>query len=216
LSSPGSDVVPDVRQSSPAAPADVVAALERMGLATVSSGMTPVVLRARVLDGHALHRIGGDGAVAGTAVTAWNVWGRSPLTTVLFEMLRPGDVLVLAGDTSRALWGDVATQRALRRGVRAAIVDGCARDVDSVRDSGFSAWAARIFVGEGARSGGPGAINVPLTVRGAVVEPGDVVVADGDGIGFIPRALLADVAAAAERREREDSETRAQLDADGA
>jgi 4-hydroxy-4-methyl-2-oxoglutarate aldolase len=215
LSSSGSDVSHDVRASPPAASADVVAALERMGLASVSSGMPPVVLRSRVLDGHALHRIGGHGAVAGTAVTAWNVWGRSPLTTVLFEMLRPGDVLVLAGDTSRALWGDVATQRAMRRGVRAAIVDGCARDVDSVRDTGFSAWATRIFVGEGERSGGPGAINVPLSVRGAVVEPGDVVVADGDGIGFIPRALLDDVVAVAERREREDSEARAHLDAGG-
>jgi regulator of RNase E activity RraA len=103
----------------------------------------------------------------------------------------------------------------LRRGVRAAIVDGCARDVDAVRDLGFSVWASRIFVGAGAREGGPGAINVALTVAGAVVEPGDVVVADGDGIGFIPRALLDDVAAAAERREREDREVIAQLDASG-
>ena len=94
---------------------------------------------------------------------------------------------------------------------RAAIVDGCARDVDAVAATGFSVWAARIFVGEGSRTGGPGAINVPLTIRGALVEPGDVVVADGDGIGFIPRAMLDEVVAAAEDREREDRRVLAEL-----
>jgi 4-hydroxy-4-methyl-2-oxoglutarate aldolase len=193
-----------VHPSPPSAPDEAIAVLERVGLATVSSALPPVTLRARVLDGHALHRIGGRGAVAGTVVTAWNVWGRTPINAQLFEMLRPGDVLVVAGDTSRALWGDLATSRAMQRGARAAIVDGCARDVDAVAATGFSVWAARIYVGEGARAGGPGAINVPVTVRGAIVEPGDVVVADGDGIGFVPRAMLDDVVAAAEARDRED------------
>jgi regulator of RNase E activity RraA len=194
----------EVRPSPPAASADAIAALERVGLATVSSALPPVTLRARVLDGHSLHRIGGRGAIAGTVVTSWNVWGRSPINSQLFELLRPGDVLVASGDTSRALWGDLATHRAMRRGARAAIVDGCARDVDAVAATGFSVWAARIYVGEGSRTGGPGAVNVPITVRGATVEPGDVVVADGDGIGFIPRAMLDDVVAAALVRDAED------------
>ena len=206
---PDGEVV--VNPSPPPAPAEALATLERIGLATASSALPPMVLRARVLDGHAFHRIGGRGAIAGTVVTAWNVWGRSPLNAKLFEMLRPGDVLVVAGDTSRALWGDVATHRAMRREVRAAIVDGCVRDVDAVAATGFSVWAARIFVGEGSRTGGPGAINVPLTIRGLSVEPGDVVVADGDGIGFLPRAMLDEIVAAAEDREREDRRVIAEL-----
>jgi 4-hydroxy-4-methyl-2-oxoglutarate aldolase len=174
--------------------------------------MAPVTLRTRVLDGHALHRVGGRGVVAGTVVTAWNVWGSAALNATLFEMLRPGDVLVVAGDTSRALWGDTATRRAMNRSARAAIIDGSVRDVDAIAATGFSVWAARIFVGEGSRTGGPGAINVPLTVRGAIVEPGDVVVADSDGIGFVPRAQLDDIVAAAMERDRQDRQVLADLD----
>ena len=193
-----------VHNSPPPPDAAAIDALQRYGLATVSSALAPDVLRARVLDGHALRRVSGAGIVVGPVVTAWNVWGSAPLNATLFEMLRPGDVVVVAGDTSRALWGDNATRRALRVSARASIVDGNVRDVDAIAATGFSVWAKRVFVGEGARTGGPGAINVPLTVRGAVVEPGDVVVADGDGIGFVPRACLDDVIAAAEARSIED------------
>jgi 4-hydroxy-4-methyl-2-oxoglutarate aldolase len=66
-------------------------------------------------------------------------------------------------------------------------------------------------VGEGSRTGGPGAINVPISIRGAVVEPGDVVVADSDGIGFIPRAILDDVVKIAEARDAEDRAILAEL-----
>ena len=205
------DHASDVHDSPPPASSEAVATLQRIGLATASSALSPVVLRARVLDGHALQRVSGRGAIAGTVVTAWNVWGSSPDNATLFRMLRPGDVLVVAGDTSRALWGDTATRRALRRSARAAIVDGCVRDVDAVAETGFSVWAARIFVGEGSRTGGPGAINVPLVVQGAIVEPGDVVVADGDGVGFFPRAMLDEIVAAAETRDAEDRRVVAEL-----
>jgi regulator of RNase E activity RraA len=194
----------DVNESPPPISPEAIAVLERVGLATASAALSPVVLRARVLDGHALRRVGGAGVVAGTVVTAWNVWGSSPLTPQLFELARPGDILVVAGDTSRALWGDIAARRALQREVRAVVVDGSVRDVDAIAASGLHVWARRIFVGEGSRSGGPGAINVPITVCGAIVEPGDAVVADGDGVGFLPRARVDEIVAAAEARERED------------
>jgi 4-hydroxy-4-methyl-2-oxoglutarate aldolase len=203
-----------VHDSPPPVDPATIACLQRVGLATASSSLPPLVLRARVLDGHALHRISGHGAVAGTVVTAWNVWGSSPLNPVLFQMLRPGDVLVVAGDTTRALWGDLATQRARNRSVRAAIVDGSVRDVDAIRESGLSVWAKRIFVGDGPRNGAPGAINVPVTVDGAVVEPGDVVLADGDGIGFLPRAMVDAIAVAADARDAHDRAVLEQLRAE--
>jgi regulator of RNase E activity RraA len=200
-----------VYESPPPLSVDTRRALEAFGLATACVALPPVDVRARVLGADVLHRVSGRGCVAGAAVTAWNVWGNSAMTQELFQMTRPGDVLVLAGDTVRALWGENATHRALPRGVRAAIVDGVVRDVDAIRETAFSLWAARVHIGEGERFAAPGVINAPMTVKGAVVEPGDAVVADADGIGFLPRAMLDDLLRSAETRHRTDLEIVAAL-----
>ncbi len=123
----------------------------------------------------------------GTAVTVRIPHMDSTAVHIAVDMLRPGDVLVVdqSGDVQRSCLGGLVAFTAKARGAVGAVIDGCVNDYDEtlaydfpVFSRGFSPLTTRI-------GGIEGAINVPVTVAGAVVRPGDVVFADSDGVAFL-------------------------------
>ncbi|MCP2166591.1 RraA family protein [Goodfellowiella coeruleoviolacea] len=139
-----------------------------------------------------------DGAVRalwrGARVAGWarTVWVRNGDNLALHRAIaaaRPGDVLVVngGGDTSRALMGELMAERAKRRGVLGIVVDGAVRDVAELERMGFPAWARGVCAA-GPYKNGPGKVDVPVAVGGVVVQPGDLVVGDDDGVIVIPAA----------------------------
>ncbi|MEV6822125.1 DUF1932 domain-containing protein [Nocardiopsis dassonvillei] len=127
-------------------------------------------------------------SVTGRALTVLTRPGDNRALHRALTLARPGDVLVVdgGGDTSRALLGELIAERALNRGVRGMVVDGAVRDADELRDLGFPVWAAGISPA-GPYKDGPGHVGRTVSVGGAVCSTGDIVVADGDGVFFVPR-----------------------------
>lgn len=137
-------------------------------------------------------------ALAGTAVTVRTRAGDNLAIHRGFDFCRPGDVLVIdgGGDVSQALVGDIMATYAEHIGVVGLVVDGAIRDVGAIRRRSFPVYA-RAATHRGPYKNGPGEINVPVTVGGMVVHPGDIVVGDEDGVLAIPPADAPAVVAAA-------------------
>ncbi|SIT49290.1 conserved hypothetical protein [Paraburkholderia piptadeniae] len=124
------------------------------------------------------------GMMAGTAVTVRTRAGDNlAIHRALDDFCRPGDVLVIdgGGDITQALMGDVMSSYAASLGVQGLVIDGAIRDVGEIRERDFPVFA-RGVTHRGPYKNGPGEINVPVTVGGAVVHPGDIVVGDADGV----------------------------------
>ena len=128
------------------------------------------------------------------------------------DLLRPGDLLLVdgEGDTSRALVGEIMMTTAKVRGVVAFVMDGAVRDVDAFESARFPCWARGISL-RGPYKDGPGSINVPITIDGMVVHPGDIVVADSDGVVAIPSAQALEVARLGQAKVDTEQATIAQI-----
>lgn len=139
--------------------------------------------------------------ICGPAITAWNFPGDNLAIHAALHVSQAGDVLVFTngGGHQGALWGDVACGFAKKKGVAGAVVHGAVRDTDAIRELDFPVWATAISV-EHPEKRGPAAVNVPIVVDGVLVEPGDIIRADADGVLVIPRALLAHAVEGAEKR----------------
>jgi 4-hydroxy-4-methyl-2-oxoglutarate aldolase len=139
--------------------------------------------------------------MCGPAVTAWNYPGDNLMIHGVLDLAQAGQVLVLTngGSAQGALWGDVACNFAVKKGVAGTVVHGATRDTDAIAALGYPVWSTAISV-EHPEKRGPGAINVPIVVDGVYVEPGDIMVGDGDGVLVIPRAMLTATVEGAEAR----------------
>ena len=120
---------------------------------------------------------------------------------------KPGDVLVVdgAGAVERALIGDIMKNVAKMRGFKGIVIDGAIRDVAAYREDTFGCYA-RGVCHRGPYKDGPGEINVPVSIDGMVVHPGDIVIGDDDGVVFVSPAEAKAVAAAS--RKKLDDETK--------
>lgn len=167
---------------------------EAMGLAGRSSVMSP---RMRPLLPGA--------RIAGPAVTAWCGPGDNLMMHRALTLAGVGDVLVVVCgvEMSAAQWGDLATRIAQRQKLAGVVVHGCVRDVDTVRELGFAVWASAVHPAHPEKRG-PGYVNMPVVCDGVTVNPGDLVVADGDGVLTIPRTTAAAVVAAAREKMRKE------------
>jgi regulator of RNase E activity RraA len=153
----------------------------------------------------AMHRFGGmDGNIlpadpamrcVGPAITVRVAAGDNLMVYKALEIARPGDVLVIEsrGFTSVAQWGDLTSMIGKGMGLAGAVMDGSLRDLAGIRAVGFPVFAKRWEVPNGALKDGPGEVNIPVAVGGVPVLPGDVVIADGNGVVIVPRADAADV-----------------------
>jgi 4-hydroxy-4-methyl-2-oxoglutarate aldolase len=187
----------------PADPA-LLKELAGFGTAPVMHAFPPMLSNFRLIEPAVLPRRTGKRAVAGVAVTAWNQPGSTGMNSALLEMARPCDFLVIRADDRTPNWGDIMATRAQSCGVVGALVDGVCRDIEAVEALGFSLWGKHVSIGDGARRMRPGLINVPVPVGGTIVVPGDIIVADSDGIVVVPRQWLADVTELARRKAQRD------------
>jgi regulator of RNase E activity RraA len=122
-------------------------------------------------------------AVCGNAVTVSVRSGDNLMIHKALQMLAPGDVLVVdgGGDVSRALFGEIMMTVAKSRGAVGCVFDAGIRDVDAFQKSGFPCWARGVNL-RGPLKDGPGSVNVPVTIGGMLVYPGDIILGDSDGI----------------------------------
>jgi 4-hydroxy-4-methyl-2-oxoglutarate aldolase len=162
----------------------------------------------------AMRPIAAGQRVCGPAVTSYNYPGDNLMIHAALNVAQAGQVLVLTngGGSQGALWGDVACGFARKKGIAGAVVHGAARDTDAIRALEFPVWATAISVGHPEKRG-PGAVNVPIVVDGVMVEPGDIIAADADGVLIIPRAELGRAVAAAESRAAAEVVYRARIEA---
>lgn len=138
----------------------------------------------------------------GPAVTAWNHNGDNISMHKALALAKPGDVLVTtmyAGDGG-AMWGEMVTISAMARGIAGVIVDGSVRDTSIIKKLGFPVWYKSIS-SLGTVKETLGSVNTPVVCGGIAVEPGDVVVADDDGVVVIPKGSIKEVIEHADARE---------------
>lgn len=152
--------------------------------------------------------------ISGAAVTSYNFPGDNLMIHVALNIAQRGQVLVLTngGGSQGALWGDVACTYAAKKGIAGVVADGAVRDIDALRSMNFPVWSTAISPGHPEKRG-PGSVNVPIVVDGVLVEPGDVIVADGDGVLVIPRAHLARTVEGARGRATRETAIRARIEA---
>jgi RraA family protein len=146
-------------------------------------------------------------ALAGTAVTVRTRPGDNLAIHRAFEFCRPGDVLVIdgGGDVTQALMGEIMATYAEKLGVRGLVIDGAIRDVGALRRRSFPVYA-RGVTHRGPYKNGPGEVNVPVSVAGMVVQPGDVIVGDEDGVLAIsPREVDAVIEGATAQARKEEA-----------
>lgn len=144
--------------------------------------------------------------ISGPAVTAYNYPGDNLMLHKALQLAEPGDVLVLTngGGTQGALWGELAARYATRKGLAGVIVEGSIRDTDELRAMRFPVWSTAISPSHPDKRS-PGAVNMPIVCDGALVNPGDVIVADGDGVLVVPRDRLEAVVEAARMRQSKEA-----------
>ena len=146
----------------------------------------------------------------GTAVTVLCWPGDNLMIHVAVEQCRPGDVLVVATNSpsTDGLFGELFATALQRRGVRGAVLGCGVRDVADLRNMRFPVWSLAVSA-QGTVKATAGAVNVPVVLGGQTVRPGDVVVADDDGVTLVPRGDVARALTASQARVDKEAAARA-------
>jgi len=177
---------------------EVVARFRQIPVANVSDSMHRMSA-----GGARLRPMHKGGRMAGPAFTVKTRPGDNLMIHKALDLADPGDVIVVdaGGDLTNALIGEIMSTYASARGIAGFVIDGAIRDADEIRGNDFPVYAAGV-THRGPYKDGPGEINVPVAIDGMVIEPGDLILGDGDGILCVPYDATAAVLAAASEKQK--------------
>jgi 4-hydroxy-4-methyl-2-oxoglutarate aldolase len=186
---------------------EVVAGLAGAGVATAHEAAGRIGL----LD-PGIRPIQEGGVVAGPAVTVSCAPGDNMMVHAAVEVTAPGDVVVVAttSPSTDGMLGELLATSFLARGCRAAVIDAGVRDVAELRRMGFLVWSRAVHA-QGTVKATPGSVNLPVRCGGLTVNPGDIVIADDDGVMIVPRLRAGEILQLAEQRLVKEREKRARL-----
>ncbi len=189
------------------ADADMIAGLGQCGSATVHEAQG----RRGFVDAN-IRPIQKDRRLAGSAVTVSCHPGDNLMIHAAVEMCQAGDVLVVTNTapSSHGMFGELIATSLMSRGVQALVIDAGVRDTSELRQLGFAAWS-RFVSCQGTVKASPGSVNVPVVLGGVAVDPGDVIVADDDGVVVVKREEVASVLEQSRAREVKEAAARARL-----
>ena len=200
MSLPGSRILPNA----PMAPAELVEAFAQVVTPHISDNL------GRHIGARGLTRYNRSGKLVGTAITVKTRPGDNLLIYKAMSMLQPGHVLVVdgQGDTNNAVIGELVKLYAQQRGCVGFVIDGAIRDVASFEDT---PCYARAVVLTGPYKTGPGEVNVPVSIGGMLIQPGDLLVGDEDGLVAFAQADAAEVLRRAAQHAAHEEHVKAEI-----